>query len=276
MRFPDWIIYSLALGAVLFAILPGGENAMAPEALPSPPVLEGELRPLPPPSAFDERILVQVDKPMSGTGTAFSVNGLGQWVTARHVVDGCANVALEVQPGTLVPVESMRFSESSDLALLTTGRAPGGLPLDLSEDLSIGIEGFHVGYPQGQPGEATSSLLSRSRLITRGERRSEEDVLSWAERGRTRGLGGSLAGISGGPVFDASGRVVGVTIAESPRRGRIYTTSPRALDDFLAEQQVEPDGKAAPGAFNVADYGNQADRVRRDLTVVKVVCRVKS
>ena len=112
MRFPDWIIYCLALGAVLFAILPGGDDAMAPEALPTPPMREGRLRPLPPPSAFDERILVQVDKPMSGTGTAFSVNALGQWVTARHVVDGCANVALEVQPGTLVPVESMRFSDS--------------------------------------------------------------------------------------------------------------------------------------------------------------------
>ena len=273
MRVPDWIVYSLALTVVLWALLSGGDEAMAPEA-PLPEFPSADSRPLPPPSAFDERILIQVEKPISGTGTAFALNRKGQWVTARHVVDGCNDVALEVAPGTLVPVADITLSGDSDLALLTTGRAPQGLPLKLSEELNIGTEGFHVGYPQGRPGEATSTLLARSKLITRGDRQSEEEVLSWAEKGRTRGLLGSLAGISGGPVFDAEGNVLGVTIAESPRRGRIYTTSPAVFAKFLEDEQIIPDANVKREDFTVDDYGSSADSVRRSLAVVKVVCHV--
>jgi serine protease Do len=57
----------------------------------------------------------------------------------------------------------------------------------------------------------------------------EEPVLAWAEQGRTSGLRGSLAGISGGPAFSANGQVIGVTIAESARRGRIYTAAPTSI-----------------------------------------------
>jgi serine protease Do len=274
MRIPDWIVYILALGVVLFVFLPNDEDAMAPEAPPQEAV-RGEGRPLPPPSAFDERILVQTDEPMDGTGSAFAMNQQGQWLTARHVVDGCDDIALEVQPGTLVPVRAQRLSEEADLAVLYTGRAPKGLPVDPNRELTIGTQGFHIGFPQGQPGEATSKLLSRSRLIIRGERRSEENVLAWAEQGRTRNLNGSLGGLSGGPVLSADGQVIGVTIAESPRRGRIYTTSPATLAKFLADVQVENTDASTPRPVTVANYGREADRLRRAISVVKVVCRVE-
>ncbi len=274
MRIPDWIVYILALGVVLFVFLPSDEDAMAPEAPPQEAV-RGEGRPLPPPSAFDERILVQTDEPMDGTGSAFAMNQQGQWLTARHVVDGCDDIALEVQPGTLVPVRAERLSEEADLAVLYTGRAPKGLPVDPNRELTIGTQGFHIGFPQGQPGEATSKLLSRSRLIIRGERRSEENVLAWAEKGRTRNLNGSLGGLSGGPVLSADGQVIGVTIAESPRRGRIYTTSPATLAKFLADVQVENTDASTPRPVTVANYGREADRLRRAISVVKVVCRVE-
>lgn len=274
MRIPDWIVYVLALGVVLFVFLPSDEDAMAPEAPPQEmPRREG--RPLPAPSAFDERILVQTNEPTDGTGSAFALNRQGQWLTARHVVDGCDDVALEVQPGTLVPVRARRVSEEADLAVLYTGRAPRGLPVDTTRELTIGTQGFHIGFPQGQPGEATSKLLSRSRLIIRGERRSEESVLAWAEQGRTRNLKGSLGGLSGGPVLSADGQVIGVTIAESPRRGRIYTSSPTTLAKFLADEQVENTDASTPRPYSIDNYGKQADRLRRENIVVKVVCRVE-
>lgn len=275
MRIPDWIIYLLALGVILFTLLPGGDDAMAPEAPPPEFPASGEARPLPPPSAFDERVLVQVDKPMSGTGTAFALNNRGEWVTARHVVDGCSEIALEIQPGTLVPVVRSRVSEETDLALLRTGTSPIGLPVDIPDRLTIGIEGYHIGYPQGRPGEATSKLLSRSKLISRGERSNEEEVLTWAEQGRTRGLDGSLGGMSGGPVFDSNGNVIAVTIAESPRRGRIYTTTPGAFAKFLSDERVSVDATEEARPITTDDYGRAADRIRRSHGVVKVVCRVE-
>src|SRR5678815_5073598 len=70
-------------------------------------------------------------------------------------------------------------------------------------------------------------------LVVRGHGARTEPVLVWAETGRTEGLQGSLGGLSGAPALDADGRVIGVTIAESPRRGRIYTTAPEIVTATL-------------------------------------------
>ena len=59
----------------------------APPATPDSVEREGAT--LPPPSAFDEAVLVRVEAPRDGIGTAFSINTDGYWLTARHVVDGC-------------------------------------------------------------------------------------------------------------------------------------------------------------------------------------------
>jgi serine protease Do len=75
----------------------------------------------------------------------------------------------------------------------------------------------------------SSRLLGRETLQVRGRGKHDEPVLAWAEVGRTEGLEGTLAGLSGAPALDRQGQVLGVTIAEAPRRGRIYTTSPETF-----------------------------------------------
>ncbi len=274
MRHFDIVLYVLALGVVLYALFLSDRGKLdAPEPLPDHAFRDGPM--LPDPSVFDERILVQVSEPQDGVGTAFAIDRNGNWLTARHVVEGCNRVSLLVAPGKYVPVEDITLSQSSDLALLRTGRSPNAVALELDEPLRVGDEGFHVGYPRGRPGEAATRLLSRSRLITRGERRGDEPVLAWAEMGRTRGIDGPLSGLSGGPVFDAQGRVRGVIVAESPRRGRIYTAAPSSILNFLEDSGTEPaTGSAAP--FSPQDYGKRADDVRNGLQVVKVACRVTS
>jgi hypothetical protein len=98
-------------------------------------------------------------------------------------------------------------------------------------------------------------------------------VLVWAELGRTEGLKGTLGGLSGAPALDVEGRVVGVTIAEAPRRGRIYTTAPETVQRLIQEA-----GSALPatarmgGALTPENYGRVADALRRDLRVAQVVC----
>ena len=271
MRKFDWLLYIAALGLVVFVLFARGQHADAPEAPPT--VLETEGPTLPPPSPLDEQILVQVDEPKAGIGTAFAVTRNGQWITARHVVDGCDSVGLLVAPGQYVPVESVTLDPDHDLALISTGRSPNPVKLDLSTPLHIGTEGYHVGYPQGRPGEVASKLMSRSKLITRGRRDSSEPILAWAEVGRTRGLEGTLGGISGGPVFDAQGRVRGVIVAESPRRGRIYTAAPSSIEAFLTSLDISPEDGPSE-AFDPETYGPRSDDARRLLQVVKVACKV--
>ncbi len=268
---PDWIIYGLALGIVLWSVFSSPSQDAPP---PPPESIRNEGAMLPPASAFDERVLVQVTAPKDGIGTAFAVNTNGQWLTARHVVEGCDEVALLVAPEQYIRARRVAISPEHDLALIETAASPFPVLLDTESSLKLGTYGYHVGYPQGRPGEAASRLLARSNLISKGERNGSESVLAWAETGRTRGLLGSLGGLSGGPVYDDTGRVRGVIVAESPRRGRIYTASPETVANFLQAQGVELIGER-PRPFSPDSYGREADFARRNLQVVKVACSVE-
>lgn len=288
MRIPDWVVYAVVLAVIVGTLFySGSEEAHDPfrvpretvDAAPYTPAepdlpADGEIGDvLPDSDPFDERVLVQVGEAEDGIGTAFAINEAGAWLTARHVVDGCSRVGLAVGNGRMVRVEDVQTSEDSDLALLITDRAPTALQLDLDRELRVGEPGFHIGFPQGMSGEAVSVLESRSNLVTRGRYQMEEPVLAWAEKGRTDGVEGTLSGMSGGPVFDREGRVIGVTVAESPRRGRIYSASPDSIRRFLDGQGlVAPGSDARP--ISASSYADEADRLRDSRAVVKVLCRV--
>jgi S1-C subfamily serine protease len=275
MRVPDWVVYTVVLLAVVATLFVrgGGEATHAPANMPAPVQVIAPGPPLPAPDPFDEEVLVQVGEVENGIGTAFAINKSGVWLSARHVVDGCSDIGLAIDDGRIAPVQKVEISKTSDLALLYTDRAPRALKLDLDHDLRIGDVGYHVGFPQGNSGEASSQLLSRSRLVTHGRYALDEPVLAWSETGRSPGIDGTLAGMSGGPVFDETGAVVGVTVAESARRGRIYAEAPDAIRAFLEEKGlVAPGEDARPLAAE--SYSKEADKLRRDLAVVKVICRV--
>jgi serine protease Do len=97
-------------------------------------------------------------------------------------------------------------------------------------------------------------------------------VLVWAEVGRTDNLKGTLSGLSGAPALDSAGRVIGVTVAESPRRGRIYTTAPETLKVLLGPRRRHGSETAMGEAITTENYGRVADGLRRDLRVAQVVC----
>jgi len=270
-RVPDWLIYGGFVAAVLtIGFVRGGANAPPAPPVASEDELGGILGPATP---FDPAVVVQTpDTPSEpSSGTAFSISGNGLWLTARHVVEGCREAALVVGGGRAVAAE-IGLARDSDLALLTTEGGPNALPvIDRGQRLRIGQAAFHPGYPQGRPGETASRLIGRETLRVRGRGRHDEPVLAWAEVGRTESLHGTLAGLSGGPALDNQGRVIAVTIAEAPRRGRIYTTSAESLAE--ATGQLDLSGEYAPGAVvNTRNYGTVSDDLRRDLRVAQVVC----
>jgi S1-C subfamily serine protease len=269
-RLPDWLVYSAVVAALLVTAIGRREKTDAPA--PPPPVPGEEGVPLAPSSPFDPAVVVEVpDATEPGSGTAFSVADSGVWMTARHVVDGCRQAALVVAEGRGVAAKVM-LDPDGDAAILTTEGGAPAMPLGIDRPLHRGDRAFHPGFPQGGPGEATSRLLGRENLIVRGRGARTEPVLVWAETGRTDSVHGSLAGLSGAPALDESGRVIGVTIAEAPRRGRIYTTDPSAVRDALAAARQRPSGHATGESITVDNYGRVADSLRRDLRVAQVVC----
>lgn len=269
-RPPDWMIYGVLVGALVIWSISSQEKADAPPAPPPPDEVEGAL--LGPITPFDPAMTVNApDIPFQpASGTAFSIAGEGRWVTARHVVEGCRHPALVVGGGRAVAAD-VRLAPRADVAVLLTEGGPAAMPLAIDRPLRRGQRAFHPGFPQGSAGEVTSRLLGRETFKVRGRGERDEPVLAWAEVGRTATLRGTLSGLSGAPALDRQGRVVGVTIAEAPRRGRIYTTAPDTFGPAVRGLQ-RPDEPLLGQPITVENYGRVSDDLRRDLRVAQVVC----
>ena len=243
-----------------------------PEHVPDGPDYGDTKGPLPGASGFDPEISVGLGRKKDSTGTAFALDAAGWWITARHVVDQCAEIQLRFPGHRGVRVARAVHHGNADLALLRTGDAPH--PLTLAQGaLQIGQNGFHVGYPRGSPGEVWSTLLGRRRMRVSGRYRTNEPVVAWAERRRRPAGLKNLGGLSGGPALDGAGRVVGVLVAESRRRGRVYTAAPASIDQLISGGA----GRGRPGrvfAITPATLEARAEMLRRAPSVAKVICLV--
>ena len=267
-RPPHWLVYSGGVALILALALWRQERANAPEA---PPPVPGEAQlPLAANSPFAAKVAPLTPKVETMSGTAFSVAASGIWLTARHVIDGCRQPAIVVADGRGVAAR-IRGS-ADDVAVLTTVGGSPALSVNAVSPLHRYQHGYLPGFPQGGPGEAASQLLGFQTLHKRERATPPVATMAWAEVGRTDGLTGSLAGLSGAPVLDSGGQVVGVTLAEAPRRGRIYTSTPSAMGRALKNAGVTLAPVSPGSAVSVDNYGRVADGLRRDLSVAQVVC----
>jgi hypothetical protein len=160
----------------------------------------------------------------------------------------------------------------ADLAILTTDGGAPAIPIADASQVQRGMRGFHVGFPRGRAGELTSRFVGRDTLPAERRGKAPQPVLAWAETGRTEGAEGALYGLSGAPVLDNVGRVMGVTVGEAPRRGRLYSTSPDAVRTLMAGVGVTPAPYVPRQLITTANYGRAADDLRRSLSVAQVFC----
>ncbi|MBL6954531.1 MAG: trypsin-like peptidase domain-containing protein [Alphaproteobacteria bacterium] len=277
------LTYLLALLAVLFgavsALFGEDEGARRPrQETVAPQPLWPPLTPPRRAGPSGPTIEVDVGAKGSSTGTAFAISPDGWWLTARHVAHGCDALWIQTAPRKGLRVTEVHLHPNADLALLRTRSGRAALPLaSLTQGVpSRGESGFSSGYPQGQPGDVQARVIGQARLKSVGRYRINEPILAWAEVSRQPSNLPALGGLSGGPMLNDQGRVVGVLVASSKRRGRVMTTSQSSIHELLGQF---PAAQGAAGTFTGRIDGNSYTTVgaslRQDLTVAKVICQVK-
>jgi Trypsin-like serine proteases, typically periplasmic, contain C-terminal PDZ domain len=217
-----------ALGAAgLPEVFSGGRETIRAVPAPDPAI----------PAAVDARaksvVKVLALEPRCGTessGTGWVVTG-DRVMTNAHVVAGSSSVGVQVPGSGTLRAQVVVYDPERDLAILDVpGLSSPALPL--GSEASAGQSTVIAGYPGGGPYtldparvrqvlDATGTDIYRHGTVVR-------EIYSL--RGTVR------PGNSGGPLFDTSGRVVGVVFARSTTDASTgYALTLREIAPVLSE-----------------------------------------
>jgi serine protease Do len=248
----------------------------APDTLGSPG--DRVRRPLPEATPDDPLIQVDTEKLKPGTiafGTAFPIGG-DAFLTARHVANANCQQVVLILNGKKVPAQIEYLHPYADLTVLKAPAA-GGPPLPLeTAALSTSETGFSFGYPHEQLGATADQLMGRSRMELNGALGGVGPVLTWAETKRFPASLPALSGMSGGPMLDENGKVVGIMVAASARRGRVDSVAPEVLQSTEHAFALDDTATSAPPAQEVesqtVSLGDAAGALGGEGRIVKTYC----
>jgi serine protease Do len=152
--------------------------------------------------------------PLQSQGSGFVISEDGLVVTNNHVIAGAERIEVVMEDGERMDAMLVGTDPATDIALLQVENAEGLPSVEWgdSEELAIGDWVVAIGNPFGLGGTVTAGIVSaRSRDIQSGP--YDDFIQTDAAINR---------GNSGGPLFDASGDVVGVNTAIfSPTGGNV-------------------------------------------------------
>ncbi|WP_166430514.1 S1C family serine protease [Polymorphobacter arshaanensis] len=181
-----------------------------------------------------------------GLGSGFIVDAKGIVVTNNHVVGDAQTVTVQLSDGRELSGRVLGRDKQTDLAVVQIEGSGDFTPVAWgdSDHTRVGDPIFAVGSPFGLGSTVTSGIISaRGREIGAGP---YDDFLQ---------VDAAInSGNSGGPLFDASGRVIGVNTAIfSPSGGNVGIgfAIPAQMAHRVVEQIVA-NGHVARGRIGVA------------------------
>jgi putative serine protease PepD len=142
----------------------------------------------------------------TATGTGFVVDSDGHIATAAHVVDGASSVTVTFQDGTTRTAKVLGSDNATDLAVLSVD--PAGLnlhPLQLGSSSAL-----RIGDPIAAIGDPFHYARSLSTGVVSGVDRTIQAPNGFTVAHAVQTDAALNPGNSGGPVFDAGGKVIGV------------------------------------------------------------------
>lgn len=176
---------------------------------------------------------------VQGQGSGFIVDPAGYIVTNHHVVEGAKEITVSLADGSKHKAQVKGSDEKTDIAVL---KIDAGKPLPYvefgnSDETRIGDWVLAVGNPFGLGGTVTAGIVSaRGRDIQSGPYDDYLQVDAPINRGN-----------SGGPLFDTTGRVVGINTAIfSPSGGNVgigfaipASIAASVVDQLRSEGRIE-------------------------------------
>jgi S1-C subfamily serine protease len=169
---------------------------------------------------IDSSLGTDADLVKSGSGIIF---GPDLVLTNEHVVSGCRQMA--VAPG--LPARVLASDAAKDLAVLKT-TIPLGAPVPFApgDTLPPGMTLYTGGYP-GLGSDAPTFVMTSGHVSAR-KVGSDDARDYWLLSNQIH------PGNSGGPLFDDSGRVVGIVAAELPVTGIVKKSAPKGAHEGMA------------------------------------------
>lgn len=202
--------------------------------------------------------------PSGRTGTGFAMHTPTTLITAFHVIKGARSLDVLCAAGQQAAARVERVDPSNDLALLTLSvPAPTHLELAPDNSATIGQQVFTIGFP-------VPSLLGTEAKYSDGAISS------------LSGLAGAAnllqvtvpiqPGNSGGPLADASGRLVGVVTSAAAVQSFLRRTGtlPQNINWAVRSEYVRPILSGVP-LQQAPAHSSAVERVRQSTCMVRAI-----
>jgi serine protease Do len=256
-------------------LVPPPPSATAP-APPGGGSLRVRRPPLAAPGPQDPLVRVNTEGVAPGylvQGTAFSVDDRGVWITARHVASAICQQLVLVMGRRVLPATLDYVDPQADLTVLRT-REGAPAPAFATQSPEAGETGFGVGFPENRLGATEATLMGRSRMQLAGRLSGVTPTLTWAEDKRFPDDLPALSGMSGGPMFDDTGRIVGSVVAASERRGRVITVAPEVLHNVASATGLFRGGDSqVPEVAEDERLSDIANALNGNARIARVYCK---